>query len=193
MRYLMSYQALFWIFFYSGFVWIVNRYAPGLKRVLLSRAAMAMVAVVTIGLVAGLRWWKAAGTASERYFAVTATRIPDYVSDVSTTFRSLRTFIETLPADRTLLVGGRGTMGRWKVISGRDYYYADSALSRVAKEKDVYLVIECGTLEACQAWDIWRVRSMDRVTRAGAFAFDSVFGAGSGQARVEVLRVRPLD
>jgi hypothetical protein len=192
-RYLMSYQPFFWIFFYVGFVWLVNRYVPGVKRVFRSRVAIVSVAVLGVGLVGGLRWWKTAGSASESYFAVTATRIPDYVSDVSGTFRELRRFIETLPPEKTLLIGTRGAMGRWKVISGRDYYYADSTLTDVAKEKDVYLLIECGTMEACQAWDIYTVRDKNRVLRAGAFAFDSVFAVRSRQARVEVLRVRPLN
>lgn len=193
MRYMMSYQPLFWIFAYAGLTSVVNRYVPGLKRDFRSRIAITTLAILALGLAAGLRSWKVAGTASERYFAVTATRIPNYVSDVSSTFRSLRTFIETLPQDRTLLIGPKGTMGRWHVISGRSYYYPDNALSRIAKAKDVYLVLECGTLEACQAWEVWKDRAEARVLRVGDFAFDSVFGASSGRARAEVLRVRPLN
>jgi hypothetical protein len=192
-RYLMSYQPFFWIFFYLGAAWLAHRYAPWLVRFLQSRTAVLASALSVVALVVGLRVWKVAGTASERYFAVTANSVPRYVSDVSRTFRELRRFLESLPRERTLLVANFGTVGRWKVIADRDYYFPDSSLVDVVREKDVYLLVECGTLEACQAWDKWITRAKIRVEKFGQFEFDSVFAAGSGRARVGAFRMTVPD
>lgn len=189
-RYLMTYQPFFWTFFYVGALWLARRHVPWILTLLRSRKFGIAAILLASALAVGLRAWKVAGSASERYFAVSATTVPSYVTDVSDTFRSLRDFLETLPRDRTLLIGGRGTTGRWDAIIGRDYYFPDSALSQVVREKDVYLLVECGTMEACQAWDIWKHRSKERVLTFGEFEFDSVFAAGSGRARAEVLRMR---
>lgn len=192
-RYLMAYQAFLWIFFYTGAAWAAHRYAPWLVRLLRSRVAVLSAIALAAALVIGLRSWKVAGTASESYFAVTIERVPRYVHDVSTTFRSLRGFIETLPKDSTLLIGARGNVGRWTAIAGMDYYYPDRQLTRAVRDKQVYMLIECGTLEACQAWDIWKERAQARILRFGTFTFDSVFEARSGMSHVEVLRLRVAD
>jgi hypothetical protein len=192
-RYLMPYQPFFWMFFYIGAAFVVARYAPWLSRILRSRAIAGSLVVAVVMVAVGLRSWKTAGTAAERYNVVTAASIPSYVSDVSGTFRSLRSFLESLPKERTLLVGGRGTQGRWKAISGLDYYFPDSALHQAAGEKDVYLLVECGTLEACQGWRHWKQISAERLLTFGKFEFDSAFAAGSGKARVHVARIRPVD
>jgi hypothetical protein len=189
-RYLMTYQPFLWIFFFTGASWLAERHAPWLVRLMRSRLAVASFLLLAVAVVAGLRSWKVAGTASERYFAVTMKRVPEYVRDVSVTFRSLRGFIETLPKDSALLVGSRGTFGRWTAIAGRNYYYPDPKLPQTVREKEVYLLIECGTLEACQAWDIWKTRAQNRVRTFGDFRFDSVFATQSGWARAEVLRMR---
>jgi hypothetical protein len=141
----------------------------------------------------GLRVWKTAGTASERYHVVTLQSVPAYHNEVSSTFRALRNYLDTLPKGRTLLMGSAGTLGRWKVISGLDYYAADSALPRAAAEKDVYLVVECGTLDACQAWEIYGSRVQARILREATVNFDSVFAVGSPRARAKVLRVRAVN
>jgi hypothetical protein len=192
-RYMMSYQPFFWICFYMGAAWLAHRHAPWLIRFLRSRTAVVSVSVAIVALVVGLRAWKVAGTSSERYFAVTAGSVPRYVSEVSGTFRQLRTFVESLPRERALLLSNFGTLGRWKAIAGRDYYYPDTALTTVVREKDVYLLVECGTLEACQAWDKWIKRAKDRVQTFGDFQFDSVFAAGSGRARVGAFRLTAAD
>ena len=192
-RYLMPYQPFFWMFFYVGAALIVARHAPWLGRMLHSRAIVGTLVASVVLVAVGLRAWKTAGTAAERYNAVTAASIPSYVSEVSGTFRSLRSFLESLPKEKTLLVGGRGTLGRWKAISGLDYYSPDSALHHAAAEKDVYLLIECGTLEACQGWQHWKKTSTERLLTFGKFEFDSVFATGSGRARIHVARVRPVN
>ena len=192
-RYLMPYQAFYWMFFYSGLSVLAARHAPWLVRLASSRRAVLSLVAGTVALVIGLRVWKTAGTASERYHVVTVTGVPKYLDEVSGTFRSLRDYLEGLPRHRTLLIGGRGTVGRWKAISGLDYIYTDSTLTDAARSKDVYLIVECGTLDACQAWDIYRTRAGDRVKSFAAVELDSVFATGAGRARAEVLRVRAVN
>lgn len=186
-RYLMTYQPFLWIFFYAGVSALVKRLPEG--GILRSRRAAAVTLIAAVAIVLGLRVWKVAGTGSERYFAVTMSRAPEYVTDVSRTFRALRNFIETLPRDKTLLVGGSGTQGRWKMISNQDYYHPDSTLAEVVQSRDVYMLIECGTLEACQAWRIWKRRMKARIVELGPVAFDSVFAVESHRSRAEVLRL----
>ncbi len=189
-RYLMPYQPFFWVFFYSGVALLAARYAPWMIRLANSRVAVWSLFIAVATLVLGLRTWKTAGTASERMHVVTVTRVPDFLAEVGGTFRSLREYLETLPRERTLLIGGRGTFGRWKAISGLEYYFPDSTINRVAREKDVYLIVECGTLDACLAWDIYRRRAVNRVTDDADVALDSTFAAGTGRARVQVYKVR---
>jgi hypothetical protein len=189
-RYLMSYQAFLWLFFYEGARVLYRKAVPGQ---LSSRARYIAVAVGTAVLViaGGLRWYRVAGTGADRSLAVSLAKAPEYVSDVTTTFRSLRQFVETLPKDRTLLIGARGEVGRWTAISNRPYYQPDSALVSVAGKKDVYLLLECGTLEVCQQFPQWKNRALDRLCLFGEFQYDSVFAVRSKWARAEVLRVRP--
>ena len=122
---------------------------------------------------------------------VSLAQTPAYVGDVARTFRGLRGFLERLPRDSALLIGDHGLAGRWKAISGLSYYIPDSALSRVAATRPVYVLAECGTLEVCTGWDWYRGQIMNRVTRFGSFEFDSVFAAQSNRAKVEVYRLRP--
>jgi hypothetical protein len=104
---------------------------------------------------------------------------------------SLRTFLETLPADRTLLIVGPGVSGRWSVIAQRDSYAADSLLPAVAREKDVYLVVSCGTNAACEPFDETVDRRMTRLSRFGEFAYEKVFERATPNARATVHRIRP--
>lgn len=189
-RYLMSYQAFLWLFFYEGAKILYRKVAPG------SLSKRARYIAVTVGTAAvlvagGLRWYRVAGTGADRSLAVSAATAPEYISEVATTFRSLRRFVETLPKDRTLLIGGRGEVGRWTGISNRLYYQPDSALVSVAEKKDVYLLLECGTLEVCQEFPQWKNRALDGLCRFGEFQYDSVFAVRTKWARAEVLRVRP--
>ena len=128
-RYLKTYQGFIWIFFYTGAAYLYNRNRDRIPATFRSRKAALLAVAAGLLVVVGIRAWRFAGTASEKKFAVTAASTPDYVGDVATTFRSLREYIETLPKEKTLLVGERGSMGRWKAISGRDYYSPDSAMS----------------------------------------------------------------
>ena len=67
----------------------------------------------------------------------------------------------------------------------------DSALLLVAAQKEVYLIVECGTLEYCQAFGEWKNRMQDHLCKFGEFSYDSVFAVKSKWARAEVFRVRP--
>ena len=189
-RYLMPYQGFFWAFFFSGAAVVTTRHAPWLLQLARSKVAAMSVAGAVVGLVIGLRVWKTAGTASERFDVVTVNNAPEYINEVGGTFRSLRNYLETLPADRTLLIGARGTIGRWKAISGLNYIYPDSTFIDAARDKNIYMVVECGTLESCQSWDAYRTRFAERVKTQVAVELDSVFATGSGRARAQVLRVR---
>ena len=187
-RYMMSYQAFIWLFFTVGAVAIASQ--SGLSRVLKNKSFVISTSVLVIAGVIGLRSWKMAGTASERVLAITVTNAPGYINAVGSTFRGLRGFLETLPAEKTLLIGDRGTVGRWKVISGLDYYAPDPSLPQIVDSRDVYLVAECGILDTCQSWDHHRNRLEQRVLEFGEFQFDSVYAGQSPRARVEVFRIR---
>ena len=187
-RYVMSYQAFVWIFFSVGAIAFAKW--SGLARLLRKRAFVVTAAVLLVSGVVGLRWWKMAGTASERVLAVTVTSAPGYINAVGGTFRGLRRFLETLPPDRTLLVGDYATTGRWKIIAGLDYYSPDKSLPSVVRNREVYLLAECGTLDTCQSWDHFKEKSQKRVLEFGHFEFESVYAAQSPRAHVEVFRIR---
>lgn len=162
-RYLTSYQPLIWIFFYTGAAFIFNRYRERIPLFLQSRKASVLFAASALMAIVGIRAWRFAGTASEKKFAVTIASTPSYIGDVATTFRGLRGYVETLPADRTLFVSEQGSMGRWKAISNRENYSPDSAMSALLDTKDFYLLIECGTMDGCQSWNEWRSQTEKRV------------------------------
>ena len=189
-RYLMTYQAFVWIFFITGAAALYRIFTPRLPGFIRTRAFAGFAVLAAIAMVVGIRTWRFAGTATEKMFAVGIARAPDYVADVSVTFRGLRAYIETLPPGRALLVSERGSVGRWTAIADRHYYLPDSAMHRVVDEKDVYLVLECGTLEGCQRWDWWRSRIEERIAVHGPFAYDRVFSIRRPRARAEVFRVR---
>ena len=190
-RYLASYQPFYWIFFSAGASAVL---APFVRRMRSPRrtaiiiAAAFGVAVVTLG---AMRLRKVVGTANPSQ-AVSVLRAPAYFAGVAGPFRELREFIETLPADRTLLIGAGATTGRWKVISGRDYYVPDPDLVNVVRSKDVYLLAECGTLEVCRDFDNWTRRLEDGLAIRGRFAFEPVFERRTAQAQVAVFKVSAL-
>lgn len=186
-RYLMTYQAFVWIFSYAGMAVVVERLRGRVPRI--SRAVVIGGAVTAAVVFVGLRVWRLGGSTSERYYAVNVSSAPRYIADVAGTFRGLRGFLESLPRESTLLIGDRGTAGRWKAISGVDYYAPDSALSTTVNDKNVYLLIECGTAELCQEWSDYRQEMEGRVTKYGQFDFHTVYARDGKRAHVEVLRL----
>lgn len=190
-RYLASYQPFYWIFFSVGASAILAPFVSRMRsprRTPVILAAVFGVAVVTLGV---MRLRKVVGTANPSQ-AISVLRAPAYFAGVAGPFRELRQFIETLPADRTLLIGAGATTGRWKVISGRDYYVPDANLVNVVRSKDVYLLAECGTLEICRDFDGWTRRLEDGISLRGRFAFEPVFERRTAQAQVAVLKLSVL-
>jgi len=188
-RYLMSYQPFLWIFFLIGASAVLK---PIRSRVTVSRRtsilAIALVAVVSVGLVI-LRSSRVVGTVGSSRGAVSIGNVRNYIDDVSVTFTDLRHFLEKLPKDRTRLVALRGTEGRWKAISGFDYYSPDSAFAGVVSKYDTYLLAECGTFEGCDEFDHWDGRFRMHIATFGAFTFEPVFTKVTEHARVRVYRV----
>ena len=190
-RYLMSYQPFFWVFFLEGSSYLRHRFIPVISLSKRSRVLVAASAVVVLAAAGGLRLSRMAGTGAARSFAVSAAQTPEYVHEVSRTFRSLRGFLDGLPRDKTLLVGQVGQAGQWTAISRQSYYMPDSALESVAGQKEVYLVVQCGTLEYCQSFPEWKNRLQETLCTYGEFSYDSVFAVQSKWARAEVFRVKP--
>jgi len=79
------------------------------------------------------------------------------------------------------------------VISGLDYYRPDSGLSVAAREHDVYVVLECGTLELCQDFDAWEDLTRRGLRKYGDFSLDPVFSRAIPHAKAKVLRLRNVE
>lgn len=190
-RYLLTYQPIIWVFFIAGIVsmaeWL-SRHAPRLARHKLALATPFMI----IAAGAFMLRLERIGTASAlggRAFAVGETRA--YANEVSSTFRDLRGFLESLPRDRTLLLTRSQERGTWKAIAGMNYYSPDSNLSNVVNRYEVYNVIQCATRAACATMKAYgRVDVL--MARFGRFSSDSVFGRTTPHARVVVYRIRTM-
>jgi hypothetical protein len=189
-RYLMAYQPFLWIFFYTGVAALMQPVAVRVVR--WPRSAF-------IGL--GLLFLTGAGLAllrvKKKMFgdhaasSVSFGETRSYAPEIASTFQSLRAFLETLPRQRSLLIGGRGTYGRWKVISGLDYYIPDSTLSSAVATRDVYVVLECGTYDACSALEKWDSTLRDYLSTRGSFRLDPVFSRAHEHAKAKVYRLLP--
>jgi hypothetical protein len=188
-RYLMPYQPFIWIWFVVGAQPLVRRALPALSRHRgLALAVLAVTFAAGIGAVY-FRAGRVSGTTANELPGVSLRSARVYTHAVSSEFRDLRTFLESLPKARTLLVTYRPNMGRWKVIAGLDYYDADDTLAVVATRKDAYLLVECGTIELCANFD-----ELDRVMRGwvggeSVFRFDPVFERRSPYARIVVYKL----
>jgi hypothetical protein len=189
-RYLMPYQPLLWIFFCGGAALIV---APVARRIAARPTAplvgLALLVVAACGLLY-VRSQRVVGAGIEGSPAISLGATRRYTSEVASTFRSLRGFLETLPRERTLLVGAFGTTGRWKVISGLDYYRPDSVLSAAVASRDTYLLVECGTLESCLDFAQFDARLQKDLEQYGIFSYAMVFSAATPHARARVYRIR---
>lgn len=189
-RYLMPYQPLIWIFFYGGAALVA---APVASRIAARPRApligLAMLLVAVSGL-AYVRSQRVAGAGIEAISAISLGATRRYTTEVASTFRSLRGFLETLPRERTLLVGTIGSAGRWKVISGLDYYRPDSVLSTAVARRDTYLLVECGTLDFCQDFAKYDARQQKDLEQFGIFSYTLVFSAATPHAKARVYRIR---
>jgi len=137
-----------------------------------------------------LRSQRIVGTSSERSAAVSLAEARLYVEEVSSTFRALRNYLETLPRDRTLLVSEADAYGRWHVISGLDYYRADSTFHMAVAKHETYLLVECGTPEACQDFPAWDALLRLNLVPFGDFSYDLVFSRITPHGKARVYRIR---
>lgn len=187
-RYLMSYQPILWIAFAVG---LASLTAP-LRRRISSRQATRF-ALVTASLAAGglvaLRSAHTAGTASGGAAESPIARPLQYVSEVAGTYRALRQFLESLPAERALIITSGGETGRWTVIANRPHFRPDYSMGIIVAEKDLYSVLSCGTPTICQYFDEWYRLRVNRFARYGSFEYTKVFETSSGSARATVHRI----
>jgi len=189
-RYFMAYQPFLWIFFYLGAAGLLSPIAGRIAaRPRLLASGLTAMALAIAGVVY-LRTQRIGGTATDRKDAVSITGTRTYVEEVASTFRGLRNYLETLPRDRTLLLSEPRAYGRWKVISGLDYYFPDSALQMEVTKRDTYLLVECGTLEVCQNFPAWDAHLQQALGRYGTFSYDRVFSRTTPHGKATVYRIR---
>ena len=189
-RYLLPYEPLIWIFFYAG---ATTLFRPLLVRVRTIRVhpafGLALFIAAALGLIL-VRSQRVVGTAGNRSAGISIGETRGYVNEVSSTFRDLRGFLESLPRERTVLVAILGTVGRWKAISRMSYYVPDRALSVAARTNDVYVLVECGTREVCHDFDRWDRAFRRRIDRfGGPFAYEPVFARTTEHAKARVYRL----
>ncbi|MBA3342524.1 MAG: hypothetical protein H0T48_11915 [Gemmatimonadaceae bacterium] len=186
-RYLMAYQPFIWMFFLAGLSFLLSPFRSRLSaRHMHVASAMAVFAVVGMGV---MRARRIAGTQYRNSASVSVIEARSYAADVASTFRQLRRFLETLPRERSLLIGARGTTGRWKAISDIDYYFPDSSLAAAVVQKDVYLLAECGTREDCLDDVAWETSAKLPLGDFGDFAYERVFVRSTRHTRAAVYRV----
>ena len=191
-RYLMPYEPLIQIFFYVG---AAALFAPLSKRIRLPSISPGLKLGIVLTLALGLvfvRSQRLVGTSGERRAGISIGRTRSYVDEVVSTFGDLRRFLESLPKGRSLVIGAWGTTGRWTAIAGIPYYFPDSTLSVAAREHDIYVLVECGTLEICQDFDRWDARIREYLGRQGQFSYDPVFRRNTRHAKALVYRLRNL-
>ena len=188
-RYLMAYSPLLWIFFYVGAASLLE---PVSKRLKVPRfPPMAKLAVaLAVALAAILvRSQRLVGSQGDRRAGISIGETRAYVNEVSSTFGDLRGFLETLPRDRSLLIGVPGTTGRWTAIADLKYYHPDSTLSMAARQHDIYVLVECGTLESCQDFEKWDTKFRAAIDRVGPFSYARVFSSTTQHAKARVYRL----
>jgi hypothetical protein len=183
-RYLIAYEPLFWICFYVGASALIAplavRLAPSPRAVMVTVALLVVTGAAAVALRA----------VDNRGAKVAIGETRAYSTEVASTFGDLRGYLETLPRDHTFLIGSRGTFGRWKAISGLEYYRPDSSLSVAVTQRDTYLVLDCATLDLCRDFETQDRRSREFFDRYGKFSFDSVFARTTEHAKARVYRIR---
>lgn len=184
-RYLMSYQAILWFMFATGVAFLIE---PWASRVSMTRVRRIMGGAALLGIagIVLLRSATAARTADADSLLDGPRR---YTREVGETFRSLRSFLETLPGDRTLLITSGGEVGRWDVIADRRHYAPDSLLAAAVSGNYVYSVISCGTATSCAPFDQWHASRVRRFAQYGDFKYEKVFERRSASARATVHRL----
>ncbi|HUQ47511.1 MAG TPA: hypothetical protein VM053_04620 [Gemmatimonadaceae bacterium] len=191
-RYLMTYQPFFWIAFLEGSRGVVEWIPAGARQLLVSRARVLATAGCFVVLAVGLQASRAPGLLlSKQSRIVELMNLPRHVHGVSDTYRPLRRFLESLPADRTLLTSSRLSMGRWKAIANLDSYAPDSNMVAIAAQKDVYMIVECGAVDLCALQDARESVLKDALCSFGEFNYELVFSAKGEKSEARVFRIRP--
>jgi hypothetical protein len=189
-RYLHSYQPFYWIFMYAGAVAITARLAP---RFVWTRRTTIMVATVACAVGASAVYVRSGRFLQGEKVTLSNLSLGETrrgAADVAATYRSLRTFLERLPRNETLLVGTQGAIGQWKAIAGMKYYYVDSSLVDTAREKAVYLVLACPTPGTCS--DLERVdgEEQKQIREFGRFEFSRVFDIANRYSAARVYLIK---
>lgn len=188
-RYLLAYEPLIWMFFYAGAVALFRPLRVRVRTIRVHPAlGLALFIAAALGLIF-VRSQRVVGTAGDRPAGISIGQTRGYVTEVSSTFRDLRGFLESLPRERTVLVGVLGTVGRWKAILHMRYYMPDSGLGVAARANDIYVLVECGTREVCHDFDRWDIRFRRRIDRYGPFAYERVFDRTTEHAKARVYRL----
>lgn len=188
-RYLLSYQPIVWMFMYAGTNAAFTRVSP---RVSWRPAYTGFAILVACGALGGLLYVRSARLAGEgrvtlSNFSPGASR--RHAPEVAQIYRALRTFLESVPGDRSLIIGERAATGQWKAIAGRDHYMPDSNLVAAARSHEVYLVVACPTRVECTDFDGADARARERLFLYGRFKFDQVFAARNVYASARVYRL----
>lgn len=190
-RYFMTYQPFFWMAFYEGGRALAARIPAVIPRSTASRSGLLAVLALAIGLAGGLRTrgGRTRGGADSTLSRLTS--MSKYTHAYTATYRPLRQFLETLPRERTFLTSAPWSLGRWKAIANLDYYAIDSTISNIATQKDLYLVIECGSAELCAQEAEIEAQTKDKLCAVGEFTYELVFEAKAEKSGAKVYRVRP--
>ncbi len=188
-RYFMTYQPFFWIAFYEGLRVLSVRVPATVRRSVASHSSALAAVALAVGLVLGMKARaRMAGTSRPSLASLASMQ---YVRGVTGTYRPLRQFLQRLPRDRTVLTSTRFSFGRWRVIANLDSYAPDSGLVALSKRKDVYMVVDCGTVEICERFDEREASMKDSLCQVGEFDYELVFSARDSKSRAKVFRVRP--
>lgn len=188
-RYLMSYQPIIWVCLVTGLASIA-RPLRSRASALQIRALIGAVAMIAATGIVFMRFARTAQTATGSSGRGPVASELAYLRDVEDTFAGLRFFLEELPRGNTLLIGGHGDVGRFKVIANRDYYIPDSGLKRVVTSQNVYKVLSCSTSAACIHFDSWIITEARSVEQFGEFTYETVYEQRTPNARAIVQRLR---
>ena len=188
-RYLMTYQAFIWIWFYEGSAGIAALIPAAAQRASRNFALAAVAAALVTGLALGL---KSRGLINRGGFSAATFYPASYVRGETGTYRPLATFMDRLPKKRTILVSLTSSLGRWNAISGLDYYFPDSAITRAASTRDMYLVLDCGSAAMCETFSRDEKLIIARLAQYGSFRYEPVFEASATKSRAKVFRIRAV-
>ncbi len=190
-RYLMTYQAFFWIWFYTGSRAISELIPQRSRAAMRPLATLVALSVLVTGLSLGMRTRGFFGRQGERSSSLATFDLMNYVRAESDTYRPLERFLRSLPRGRTLLVAPYQSLGRWKAIANLDYYFPDSGTTAAARSRDMYMIIDCGSYDTCETFPRTETDLRKALAAQGSFTYQLVFEATAAKSHARVYRVRP--